>query len=136
VWIVVALSVAALVARYVWRPRRSVRQDSTFTKNASEDAQTLRALREAGADLSKATDVEFYLYFRTGDAAERAGHSAQLPGFSATIKPGRAGKNWLCLLSGRMVPSEDEIGAASARLQMLADSFEGNYDGWEAKVTR
>ena len=105
-------------------------------KNVSEDAQTLRALREAGADLSKATHVEFYLYFRTRDAAEGAGRSAQLPGFSATIKPGPAGKNWLCLLSGRMVPSEDEIGAANARLQMLADSFEGNYDGWEAKVTR
>ena len=32
--------------------------------------------------------------------------------------------------------SEDEIGVASARLQVLADSFEGHYDGWEAKVTR
>jgi hypothetical protein len=128
--------VAVLVAKNVWRPRRSVPQDSAFVKNATADAQTLRALREGGADLSKSTDVEFYLYFRTRDAAERAGHSAQLPGFSATIKRGQAGTNWLCLLRGRMVPSEDEIGAASARLQLLADSFEGNYDGWEAKVTK
>jgi Regulator of ribonuclease activity B len=133
---VIAITVAALVAKLMWRPRQSVREDRAFAKNAIADAETLHELRKAGTDLNKPTDVEFYLYFRTREAAERAQHSVQLPGFSAVVKPAEAGKNWLCLLNGRLVPSEDEISSVSKRLQTLADSLDGDYDGWEAKVTR
>jgi Regulator of ribonuclease activity B len=120
----------------MWHRRQPERDNLELARNVQSDAQTLRALREAGADLNKVTDVEFYLYFRTREAAERAAHSAQLTEFSATVKPGADGKNWLCLLSGRMVPSENGIRVASTQLQALADLLDGDYDGWEAKVTK
>jgi hypothetical protein len=120
----------------VWRPRHAESEERASAKNAAADLETLHALEKAGADLSKPTDIEFYLYFQTQEAAERARDTAQMPGFSAVAKQAGKGKSWLCLLSGRMAPTEDEIRAASALLQELADSLGGEYDGWEAKVTR
>ena len=43
----------------------------------------------------------------------------QLQGFSTTVSLGADGKNWLCLLKGRMAPAENAIRVASARLQAL-----------------
>ena len=100
------------------------------------DARVLRALQEAGADLRKETEVNFYLYFPIQDSAVRAAESDHAPGFAATVKTGADGKTWLCLISGRMVPSEAAIRAASLRMSALASSLGGEYDGWEAAVTK
>jgi hypothetical protein len=135
-WVVLLVIAAALIAGIVWRPRPLERESLATDKNAEADTRTLRALLQSGADLNKETDVEFYLYFRTRQAAERAAHSVQLQEFSATVSLRADGKKWLCLLKGRMAPTEKAIRLASTRLQGLADSLEGDYDGWEAKVTR
>lgn len=100
------------------------------------DAQVLQALREAGADLTKETEVNFYLYFPTRDSAVRAAESHHTPGFTATVDQGADGKTWLCRISGTMVPSEAAIRSAGERLQALASSLGGEYDGWEAAVTK
>jgi hypothetical protein len=102
--------------------------------NAQEDAKTLRALREAGADLTKSTDVFFRVYFPTQEAADRAAQSVQIPGLTAQVKAQQE-KRWLMMLSGQMKPTEQEIAAVSNKLQELADSLGGVYDGWQAKVT-
>jgi hypothetical protein len=101
------------------------------------DRQTLRALRDAGADLTKPTEVHFYLYFPTQTAAADAAAQARTPELQqARVEPAAHGNGWLCFVSGTMVPSESAIRAASQRLQAVAKSFAGEYDGWEAAVTK
>jgi len=100
------------------------------------DRQTLGALRDAGADLTKPTEVNFYLYFPTQAAATRAASQAQTPELPARVMPAADGKAWLCFVSGTMVPSESAIRAASARLQAVANALGGDYDGWEAAVSQ
>jgi hypothetical protein len=99
------------------------------------DRQTLNALRKAGADLTRPTEVNFYLYFPTQAAAADAAAQAQTPELPARVMPGPDGKAWLCFVSGTMVPTELAIRAASTRLQAVATSLGGEYDGWEAAVS-
>lgn len=100
------------------------------------DRQTLGALHEAGADLTKATEVNFYLYFPTEAAAADAAAQAQTPELPARVVPAADGKAWLCFVSGTMVPTEPAIHAASARLLAVATALGGDYDGWEAAVSQ
>lgn len=125
----------------VLRFRRS-RESSILTRavapigSLESDQQTLRALRDAGADLTKSTEVNFYLYFPDREKADSAAAQSTTRELTATVK--RAAddsSSWLCLVSGRMVPSESAIRQASTRLQAVAESHGGDYDGWEAAVT-
>jgi hypothetical protein len=100
------------------------------------DRQTLRALRDAGADLTKATEVNFYLYFPSQAAADSAAAQATTPELPTQVKRAADGSAWLCLVSGEMVPTEEAIHAASTRLQAVAVAHGGEYDGWEAAVTQ
>ena len=100
------------------------------------DRQTLNALRNAGADLTRPTEVNFYLYFPTQAAATNAAAQAQTPELPARVMPGADGKSWLCFVSGTMVPTELAIRAASTRLQAVAAALGGDYDGWEAAIPK
>lgn len=132
----VALPIIAALALVRFARRQRPAAAAAPVGSAEADAQTLLALRNAGADLTKPTEVRFYLYFRTREVAERAANSAQTPDLTANVDEGADRKSWLCLVSGRMVPSESAIRAASTRLQALAATLGGEYDGWEAAVTR
>ena len=98
------------------------------------DRQTLRALREAGADLAKATEVNYYMYFPSREAADLAATEVSTSDFSAVVREGAQGDAWLCLATARMVPSESAILACSARFLGIAQALGGEYDGWEAAV--
>ena len=100
------------------------------------DQQTLRALRDAGADLTKPTHVNFYLYFSDRVKADSAAAEATTPELPASVKRAADDSSWLCLVSGRMVPTESSIRQVSTRLQAVAASHGGDYDGWEAAVTK
>jgi Regulator of ribonuclease activity B len=133
VWMALAVIAAIAVLAFLFRTRLP---GAARIRSAEADAQTLRALQEAGADLTKETEVNFYLYFPVRDSAARAAGADHAPGLAATVRPGADGKTWLCLISGRMVPSEADIRDASLRMQALASSLGGEYDGWEAAVTK
>jgi hypothetical protein len=98
------------------------------------DAETLRALRDAGADLTVPTEVNFYLYFPTRAAAEQAAVSAGTSELVATVQPAATGDTWLCFVTGTIAPTESNIRSATTRLSALAASLGGEYDGWEAAV--
>jgi Regulator of ribonuclease activity B len=75
--IALAVVVAAVVLLCLVRRRPpTVRPLSAPLGSAEADAQTLRALRDAGADLTKETEINFYLYFPTQEAAAGAADSA------------------------------------------------------------
>ena len=135
--IVAAVVLAVAIWRAVQRPQ--ARQEVTEAPaigSLEADRQTLRALQEAGADLSKETEVNFYLYFRDRAQAERAARGVSDSLFQSEVREAATGGGWLCLLTASMVPSETGIRSASTRFQAIADSLGGEYDGWEAAVTR
>ena len=100
------------------------------------DRQVLAQMRKAGANLSKATEVNFYLYFKERRAADSAAAHADVDPLVATVRPGANASSWLCLVSGQMVPDEAAIHTTAIRLLDLAKRFGGEYDGWEAAVTK
>jgi hypothetical protein len=120
----------------VWRRRArlatAAAPSSVGTLEA--DRQTLQALANAGADLSKPTHALFYLYFDSQEVAARALASAETTTLSGTVRPAATGQGWLLLLEGTMVPTEAAIHETSHRLSALARSLGGEYDGWEAAV--
>lgn len=107
---------------------------SGFIGDAEADRQTLKALRDAGADLTKPTNVNAYLYFEALEDAERAAAEVSTPEMTATVKRAADDSAWLCFLTGTMVPSENAIRALSIRLLAVAAAHSGEYDGWEAAV--
>ena len=131
----VALAALALYGRRSAAPPVTTAPLRAPIGSPEADAQTLGALRDAGADLTRPTEVNYYLYFPTRAAAERAAASARTPEFTAEVSEGADGESWLCLATAQMVPSESAIRAATTRLKALAESLGGDYDGWEAAVT-
>ena len=60
------------------------------------DRQVLAQLRKAGADLTKPTEVNFYLYFKDREAADSAAAHASAGPLIATVRPPLGeGKPWL-----------------------------------------
>ena len=100
------------------------------------DRQTLQALANAGANLTKETEVNAYIYFQDQGAADKAARQASTPEMPASVMRAADDSGWLCLVTGHMIPSENGIRALSVRLKAVADTLGGEYDGWEAAVTK
>jgi hypothetical protein len=136
--LVVAVLVAIIL---VVRTRRGNEPSTTTQATAAigsleADQQTLRALRDAGANLTKPTEVNFYLYFHERAAADSAAAQAGTQELTASVQRAADNSAWLCLVTGTIVPSETAIRQASSRLQAVAATHGGEYDGWEAAVTK
>jgi hypothetical protein len=139
--LIAAVLTAALVAVFVvWR-----RKTDTFKVLAplkspigseAADRATLDQLKKAGADLSKPTEVLFYLYLPDQALAMKAAERATTTNLSASVDRAAKGSSWLCLVKGEMVPALAAIHAETRRLEDIATSLGGEYDGWEAAVTR
>ena len=100
------------------------------------DQQVLAELRKAGGDLSKATEVNYYLYFHDRNAADSAAAHAGAGPLVATVRRAGDDSAWLCFVSGTMVPSEAAIRAHTVRLVEIARKYGGEYDGWEAALRK
>jgi len=137
--ILVLVAVAVTVFAFV-RTRRSgisgVEKAVAPIGSLEADRQTLRALRDAGADLTKPTTVNFYIYFAERGAAESASAQAGTATLKSKVQRAADDSAWLCLVTGSMVPSESAIRQESTRLQAVAAAHGGDYDGWEAAVTK
>jgi hypothetical protein len=136
--VLVAVIAAFLVLVEIRRGKQTSHIDNATAPIGSleADQQTLRALRDAGADLTKPTQVNFYLYFSDRVKADAAAAEATTRELPASVKRGADDSSWLCLVSGRMVPTESAIRQVSTRLQAVATTHGGEYDGWEAAVTK
>jgi hypothetical protein len=128
----------ACVAAFMLRRNRDVMVASLAGPIGSEagDLQVLQQLRNAGADLTKATEVNYYMYFADSATAARAADSSRAFGFDAEVRDGRGRSQWLCLATKNMIPEKTAIFAATKRFSELSKSLGGDYDGWEAAVTK
>lgn len=100
------------------------------------DRQVLAQMRKAGADLSKPTEVLYYLYFQDRVSADSAAARVGAGPLLASVRRAADDTAWLCLVTGTMVPSEEAIRSYTTRLVALAKTYHGEYDGWEAAVTK
>jgi len=99
---------------------------------AQLDALTIEALKARGVDLTRERDVRHHLYFPSESDARRAESQLRSEGYRVEARPAAQGSEWLALASHATVVSETSIAAVRARLEALARSLHGEYDGWEA----
>ena len=135
--LLVLITAIALIARARRSPNPNRIADVKGGIGSLEgDRQVLAQMREAGGDLSKPTEVNFYLYFKDRPAADSAAAHAGAGPLVATVRRGADASSWLCLVSGQMVPDEAAIHSTAVRLLALARQYGGEYDGWEAAITK
>lgn len=101
------------------------------------DEAVLIELRANGADLTKPTHVLFYVYAPTESGAKRIADRGSDTILSAEVQPSASGDGtWLCLLQGHFVPTVTVLRQYRHRFESLAAAEGGEYDGWEAAVTK
>lgn len=101
-----------------------------------QDQQVLDSLRAKGSDLSKPHPIQHYLYFHAQRVAEQAGLELQAVGYKVIVRPAAKGNDWLVLASNVVVPTPTAIAEAVGRMDNVAATFRGEYDGWEAAIVK
>ena len=105
--------------------------------NADEaDRQVIAQLKAQGSDVTKPTDVVFYLYFHTQAQAEALRGTVSSMGFAVDIHQNGSPPAWALVANKTMVPGEAAILDLSHRFTALAASQQGIYDGWEAALVK
>jgi len=112
------------------------KSDKQPANTSALDELTLQQLAKAGGNLQKPTDVVNYLYVPTELVAQKGGRELQQAGFTVEVRPAATGSNWLALARIDLVPSPQNIQLLRERFEALATKLGGEYDGWEAAVTK
>ena len=100
------------------------------------DARVIENLKVAGSNLSKPHPTDYYLYFGVEKNARSAATEMVRQGFVIkAIRPSTKNQ-WLVLASKPTVPSLAVISEIARELHALAQRNSGEYDGWEAEVTK
>ena len=106
------------------------------SKKPDADELVIFELKKAGSDLSKPHKIDFYLYLPTQSAAEQAVVHVRDRGFEAVVRPAAKGTNWLCLAKKALVPNLSDIKRIGRDFDQFCAAAGGDYDGWEAEVTK
>jgi len=97
----------------------------------SPDEAVLNLLSKSKADLSKERLISFYLYFPDQPKAVIAKNELKKLGFEVECSQSYDEKNWLCLASNHLIPTDSVLTSLRKKLEHLAEKLNGNYDGWE-----
>jgi Regulator of ribonuclease activity B len=120
-------------------PRTEPQKADISIKIPEVDQKVLEQLREAGSDLSKPHDLEFFLYFANHEAATIAAEriiTSGAGGFAAEVRQGPQGGAWMCYVTRKMVPEGAKIALIGERFSALAQELGGEYDGWETSLVK
>lgn len=96
----------------------------------------LEELRRLESDLTKTHSIDFYLYFSTKNIASEVARQLNAEGFATEVRLGADEKNWLCLATKRMIPDESALNSLGTSFENLAESYQGEFDGWESEVVK
>jgi hypothetical protein len=112
-----------------------------FPTDDQNDQEVLTQLGAKGADLSKRTDVVFYLYIPLIQDARAAASKLDENGFVAEVEkplgrlPGGSYESRYSVVAHiEQVPSMANLRKDRALYKSLARQYRGDYDGWEAAV--
>jgi hypothetical protein len=108
---------------------------------AWDDRFALRDLKEAGSDLTKPHQMEFWLSFPDRDAAKGAADEIGEMGFYVEIwEPGLLRGDeiagWLCYAAKTMVPEYDALVTIRFDFAAIATRHGGIYEGWSTSIVR
>jgi len=96
-----------------------------------ENGQVLRTMQEEGDDLSQARSIDFYFAFPLREVAEAfAADVRKTMGLSAEAGPYEERKMWEATVKKNMVPTHAAITELEKALTTLAESYQGEADGW------
>jgi hypothetical protein len=103
----------------------------------SGDAQVVEQLRQAGSDLGKTHEVEFFMYFPAESGALSVASKVSDAGFSAEVRRAASGNlPWLTFATRSMVVTAAEMERLRLMLTGLCEAEQGEYDGWGAPVVK
>ena len=106
-------------------------------REATPDVAGLSKLRQAGSNLRSPHSMEFFLYFPSKEAAQRASLELTREGFVVEVKPSASSSgSWLTLAKKNMVPAVAELVQIRESLSKLAATEHGQYDGCGASVVK
>jgi hypothetical protein len=116
----------------------------TNANDREMDRAVLRNLEAAGADLRLPTHTIFYFYFPSEQVARSAGQELEREGFRIDVHPAPAPwwkrllgrREWSCLADRVLVLEQQAVFDRSDRFRSLAARLGGQYDGFEAAVTK
>lgn len=89
-------------------------------------------LKAQGSDITKPTNVIFYLYFQKRSQAEALKGQITKLGFQVDIHKIQDYDLWTLAANKTMVPSENNVISLGQQFTAMASSEGGKYDGWEA----
>jgi hypothetical protein len=78
--------------------------------------------------------IDWFLYFSSRERANGAASTLRTDGLRVLVRPGATG-GWLALVQTESLSTDDAFAELEARLRNLAESLNGEYDGWEAAVS-
>lgn len=91
----------------------------------------LRALMDAGIDLSQPLAIDFYLVFKNKDQAEKAMAALVASELQGDVELHFNDlEQWELIVSQTMVPEHAAVTAREAELDKFAKKFGGHNDGW------
>jgi len=105
-------------------------------QKADLDQLVLVQLRKSGSNLSKPHSLEFFLYFPTQSIAESASLKIRQDGFEVEVKKAAQGDSWLCFATKTMIPVLTDLQRIRQNFVELADSVDGEYDGWGTQIVK
>jgi hypothetical protein len=96
--------------------------------------EIIERLEQNGSDLAHQHAFDFFFYFHSVEHAEAVAARLGNAGFATEILRGEEPR-WLCLASKTVVPDEEAFNYYGKWFETLAHEHEGEFDGWETKVS-
>ena len=98
----------------------------------SDDKLALGELNRAGD--GRPRRFQHFMYIPDKTRGEDLATRLRSDGFEVETRMGADGRNWLLLVSHRMIPDEEAVERLGKQLSEFAKAIGGEYDGWEAEV--
>jgi hypothetical protein len=102
----------------------------------SPDAQVITQLRQAGSNLRKPHQIEFFLYLPSQLAAERVAEKVRALDFTTKIERAATGSDWLLVATKKMIPTESKLAELRETFSAMVLAEQGEYDGWVSTVVK
>jgi Regulator of ribonuclease activity B len=104
-----------------------------FRDPAERDKLSLKHLEKLGADLALPRHVIHFVYFGEEADALRAHEEIPKAGWSTTVvAPDESTPQWIVRAEATRVVDAQTVPSYRAWFEQIAESCNGEYDGWEA----
>ena len=97
--------------------------------NRQHDDAFVQQLGQLGLDLKCPQAVEHFFFFPKPDRAELTAIELRSYGYAAEVLPQPVHGVWSVVARGQLLPQSEVISKTRSRMEQLAATFAGEYDG-------